>query len=223
MAAPVWVKNQKSLNGSAFTLTPTLPSSLTTGNSLLMVVFIYSPANPTVNTPSGWQQAVDGSTLFGFSADCRLYVFVKAVVGGDTAPTLTLSASSCSWHVEISEFSSGVPAVGAAGSTSAGSTVSFPAITTPSADNLLVYVMGSNTDFTEVSAGPSGTTIRVNHQDATFGSYIVIADKTQATAASVSATSLTRSNTQFPCIGHTVALPPAGAAGGPSSGFLGFM
>jgi len=216
MAAPAWVRNQSSTvpASESTSFTPTLPSSPTAGNLLLMAVWMTrgTAAVGTLTTPSGWTLVVDGTTLFGFSTRCRLYIYAKIAGSSETAPSLTCTTGAV-WHVETSECSgAGTPLVGVGGSTSSGTSVATPAITTVSADNLLVYVLGSNTDFDEVTAAPSGSTLRVHRQDAQFGSYVAIADKTQATATTVAASSFTRNHTQFPCIAHSVAIPPAGPA-----------
>lgn len=219
MAAPAWVKNQSSTGGGAgtdTTVTPTLPGSLTVGNMLILAIQVYrSTPAPTLTTPSGWTRIIDGSaTTYGFNF-CRLFVFAKAIVGGETNPSMT--SNPVAWLAEISEFTGADtnPAniTAAAGTTTAGTSIATPAVTTPSADNLLVWVESQNTNFNDITAGPTGSTLRVNVFYSAWGLNVAVADKTQVTAATVAAGTFTRSHVEAPAIAHSLALqPPAAAA-----------
>jgi uncharacterized membrane protein len=142
----------------------------------------------------------------------KLWVYAKIAGSSESNPTVTAVSGSASWIASASEYSGASDTVAVQlGGTSSSGTVATPAITTPSDDNLVVWVMGQNTDFGTVTSGPSGSTIRVNHFEASRGASIVVADKVQASAGTVSASAFTRPNAQFPAVAHTLALAPAAA------------
>lgn len=214
MAAPTWVKNQSSTSGAVatVTITATLPPALTVGNMLILAVAVYQSTAPqALSTPPGWTKLVDGNTAYGFNFT-RAYVFAKVVASGEIDPVLTVSGAG-GWIAQISEFAgvdvSPANIVVSAGTTSAGTSIATPAITTPGADNLVVWVEFQVASFNDISAGPSGSTLRVNVWDPSFGLNTSIADKAQATAATVAADSFTRSHTERVALAHSLALGAA--------------
>jgi hypothetical protein len=209
-----YVQSQASGRASGAAFTPTMPAGVTVGNLLVCVCHTYNTGAPTVTTPSGWTLLVNGTVVFGPSNGRRHYVFIKKAVASEPAPVLTPSANAY-FVVLIAEYSGQDPTTPTDGTASPGTadadnSVNTPAITTASANSLVVYTYAGDTgDGT--TTRPAGTTQRYNGEPAN-AQRIVLSDKLQAAAGTVAATSHTRTGASQSSLAATMAIRDASAA-----------
>lgn len=227
--AVAFVQRAHTTPGSqSVTLNPTMPAGIVAGHLILIVATTWDGGGTTgrvTNIPAGYSRIYDYGTGTGYGASSgyRTFVFTKPAVGSDSSPTLTTTGSVTWWDVEVSEWSGLDPTLVLIQSQApaTGTSVAGPAITTVSANNLIVHLLFDGAASTSnTTAVPSGSTQRYlegwvtglnQGQDG-------CADQLAAAAGTVTPNGWTRSNGSLAALALTLAMPPPKPASGKAGG-----
>lgn len=192
MAAPVY-RNSATLRGNAATGALTIPGTVQDGDWGVLVVANNFPMG-TPPTPAGWS-VVQASTNLGGGKE-YLTVFAKQFVAGDPGPSFTWT-SGANFTLAAAWYSgaNGVGVVGTLAGATSGTVTTAGAVTTASADNLVLtladHYAGSGGFAASATVAPDATIHASSFGAATFHHSIVIAATTKATAGSTNAQTVT--------------------------------
>jgi hypothetical protein len=152
-------------NVSGTSLTPALPTGWVADD--IHIMFAHHSANGAWNTPSGWDIVTDGTNTIddNNTSAQRVTAYIRRAVGGDSAPTLTLTTNTVTTvRGAVIIGVRGCPPGGTALSVvdvvarnlnAAAATISFPTATTTQ-EHDLVLALGAYEDDPSARSLPTG-------------------------------------------------------------------
>jgi hypothetical protein len=192
----------------------TIPGSAQAGDMALLTC-VLSTGSYTVATPAGWTR-LDGPTRI--NSNLTAYLFARKLTAGQAGTTVTLAASSGARFIGLLGVYSGVDTIAELVTTvdthtSAATSITSPAITTPEANCLLVnlWAVRSNTATPPTVTAPAGHTAgaEVNTDFAAAPNYAIRSTrKAIATAGPQAAATATVSQSATAVV-YSVVLTPA--------------
>ena len=204
---PKWGCQAETVSATSLGLPPIpLPVHFGTYNSKADIgVLWYSGASVNnITAPTGWTQVVNSPVFPGVAADARLHVFTKTLVAGEALPVIADVASD---EAKLSGIcvirnSTGIdvnPVANSAPASAPLATVTWPTLTTVSANCLILNIVAYRIDDTvsKLSAYTNAATSPAERVDidSNIGSGygIGIAVGTKAVAGAIGATTATLS------------------------------
>lgn len=170
-------------SGKSTSLTLTLPTGVQVNDQVFVAT--TEPSTTAVTAPSGYT-AVASVNSAGGSTPSTTTVYRHTVASGDTAVTLTYSSNKTAQAAVLAVYRGIDPStpvdVSATASTSSGTTVTAPSVTTTSGSERLAVFQGAAGRFSGKSwTAPSGTTEQVQ-SNATANASMGLADQTLGAA-----------------------------------------
>jgi RHS repeat-associated protein len=198
-------------SSTAATVTVTLPAGVQANDQIL--VSTVQPANTNVTTPTGFSLVGPGSWQTGNNAsNTKLSAFRKTAAGGETSVAVTFSSATVAKTVAVAVYrgvnaTTPVEIVGTAG-TSSTNTVIVPSVTTTTANDQLVAILGASQGAlpTAVWSAPTGMTKEV--EQSIVSTDGALADQ-RVTAAGATGTRTATLGTTGKLVGVLAALKPA--------------
>lgn len=209
MAAPTY-RDKVSARGNGTTATVTIPGTVQADDwGILAISSGDGMGNPS--TPSGWSVILPTVAI---NAKARLTIFARKFVAGDGNPSMTYGVGS-NWAVNAVWYSGsdGVGVVGSFTGSSTGATSTAAALTTLSADNIILTVgnhfAGSAGFATSATNSPDSAMISEIYGVGTFNHSIWIGAHTKTVAGATNTQTITWNLSTTSTGGIQIALIPA--------------
>jgi hypothetical protein len=197
---------------SSTSATAHMPTGITAGDLLLMVIATHDGSAPTVNAITGWTHLITKQGWVGTAG--ALDIFYKVAAGGEGDTTVT-ATTACIWQIDVSRFTGADTTTpinaSAAASPAAGGTPASPTVTTTTANCLVVSVVAAVA--TAATTAPTGMTKQWQDTWVAQGTAVSLATVAQAAAGASGAKTWTLNATPtFTSAAATVAVAPSAAA-----------
>jgi hypothetical protein len=191
MAAPTF-RAAATARGNSTTASVTIPGTVQVDDwGILVVDSGDGMGNPS--TPSGWSVILSTTAM---NAKSRITIFGRKFVAGDAAPSMTYGVGS-NWSVNAVWYSGcdGVGIIGSFTGAGTGTTSTCAAITTTSADNIIlsigVHFAGGAGFAASASASPDSAVVSAVYGVGTFNHGIWIGAHTKAVAGATNTQTIT--------------------------------